>query len=599
MKASDQVSRRFVLRHRYIHFPVTNGAAKTMVSLSLGSGDAAETVMQFQVELAAGQPDFWTYADVSRWVGNELTITLEAPESEPEPGVSRTADTAVIDRIIESDYVPDEAGLYKEKYRPQLHFSSRRGWLNDPNGLVYFNNEYHLFYQHNPFGRAWDNIGWGHATSPDLLHWKELPGAMYPQRYGDFYFSGSACMDWTNSSGLQSGDEPVMAAFYTSTGRGQCLAYSDDKGRTWQQYAANPVLVHGKLFDKHNYSAHIPLWHESRDPKVFYYEPGGHWVMVVYEQHVDEKVSGDDCLFAIYTSSNMIDWEKQSELAGWYECPELFELAVDGDPGHKKWVLYGVDGRYALGSFDGKTFVPETRGGEAFDPYLSFRPYLDGLSFKYMAQYGNMMLAAQTFNDIPESDGRRLQIGWLRSATPAGMPFNQAMSLACELTLRRTDDGIRLFTWPVRELERLRGDKLEWSGVNVEEGEVTLPGTNAELLDIVAEFTASGGEAGLVVHGVKVLYSWTRQKLVCTLPSGSEIAAPLRPLNGAVKLRMIADRTSLEIFANDGRVYIPAAVLLSDEEKRVAWIGKGGSATLQRLDVYPLQSIWRHQADGG
>lgn len=579
------IHKRFELRYPYLHFPITSGASKTKVSLSLESEDATETVMEFQIELASERPDFWTYADVSQWVGMKMTVSLELLEPK---------ESTVVDLIVESDAIPDEESLYKEKYRPQLHFSPKRGWLNDPNGLVYYDNEYHLFFQHNPFGWSWDNIGWGHAVSPDLLHWEELPGAMYPKRYGDFCFSGSACIDWTNSSGLQKGDHTAMVAFYTSTGRGQCLAYSNDKGRTWQQYANNPVLVHGKLFEEHKYSKHVPLWHESRDPKVFYYEPGGHWVMVVYEQHVKEKMTGDDCLFAIYTSTNMIDWEKRSVLKGWYECPELFELAVDGDLDMTKWVMYGADGRYALGSFDGETFTPDSRSEEEFDPYISSTRFLNGQTYKYMAHYGNTMFAAQTFNDIPLTDGRRMQIGWLRSATP-GMPFNQAMSLPCELTLRRTADGIRLFTWPARELESLRRDKLEWMGLTIQEGETALPGTDGELLDIVTEFEVSEGESGLDVHGVKVLYCRERQKLACTLPNGSEVYAPLKSVDGTIRLRIISDRTSIEIFANEGRVYIPVAVLLADRQKRVAWISRGGSTSVLSLEVHLLQSIWQQK----
>ena len=140
--------------------------------------------------------------------------------------------------------MPDAEKLYREKHRPLFHFTSRFGWLNDPNGLVYHDGEWHLFYQHNPFGVNWGNMHWGHAVSPDLVHWKELGIGLYPKRYGDWAFSGSAVVDKGNTSGWGTKEKPPLVLAYTSTGRGECIAYSTDKGRTWTEYDQNPVVKH-------------------------------------------------------------------------------------------------------------------------------------------------------------------------------------------------------------------------------------------------------------------------------------------------------------------------------------------------------------------
>ena len=157
--------------------------------------------------------------------------------------------------------------MYQEKYRPQFHFSPRIGWNNDPNGLVFYKGEWHLYFQHNPYGWNWGNMHWGHAVSTDLVHWTQLPIAIYPFKYGDWVFSGGAVVDEDNTAGFKSGAEEVIVASYTSTGRGEAIAYSNDRGRTFTDYAGNPVVKH-----------------QGRDPKIIWYGPGKHWVMAVYDE---------------------------------------------------------------------------------------------------------------------------------------------------------------------------------------------------------------------------------------------------------------------------------------------------------------------------
>ena len=270
--------------------------------------------------------------------------------------------------------------------RPRRHFTAPRGWLNDPNGLVYAYGEYHLFYQHNPTGVQWGNMHWGHAVSPDLFHWQDLGDAVFPDpRRGDWAFSGCAILDRDNVAGLQEGSEPPILVFYTSTARGECLLYSNDRGRTFKEYAGNPVVRHA-----------------GRDPKVFFHAPTARWVMTVYEEvnHI-----------AFYSSADLRHWDFESRIHGFYECPDLFEL--DG-----RWVLTAADGRYQLGKFDGHAFEPETLPRPLFG--------------------GGRNYAGQSYSNL---DGRRVMVFWLRGEAPfAGQDFNQQMSLPVEL--RRDGDQV-------------------------------------------------------------------------------------------------------------------------------------------------------------
>jgi len=211
-------------------------------------------------------------------------------------------------------------GLYNEKYRPQFHFTPRENWTNDPNGLVYYKGEYHLFFQHNPSGINWGNMTWGHAISKDLMHWREVRDAIEPDELGTI-FSGSAVVDWNNTSGLQTGKENVLVAFYTAAGKfakpekpfTQCIAYSNDRGRTWVKYKGNPVI--GNMKDDDN-----------RDPKVIWYEPAKRWIMALFLDAGDE--------FALLSSEDLKKWDviQYLMLPRARECPDFFELPVDGNP---------------------------------------------------------------------------------------------------------------------------------------------------------------------------------------------------------------------------------------------------------------------------
>ncbi|MFO0848566.1 MAG: 2,6-beta-D-fructofuranosidase [Gemmataceae bacterium] len=526
-KQAEPARRAIVVDKPYLHLPVKNKAPMRRVKLIADGATARE----FDIELAVGErPDFWAFADVSAFRGKTLTVEADLPGGTGLEAVKLAAD------------VPDSGNLYREPLRPQFHFSSRRGWLNDPNGLVYHAGEWHLFYQHNPFGYDWGNMHWGHAVSRDLVHWKELGIALYPRRHGDWAFSGSAVVDTANTSGWGKDGRPPMVLAYTSTGRGECIAYSNDDGRTWTEFDGNPVVKH-----------------EGRDPKLVWHAPTKRWVMAVYDESDKKR------WIAFYTSPDLKAWTYRSRIEGFFECPDLFELPVEGDAKTRKWVLTAADSDYMLGTFDGETFRPET-------------PKLKGVR-------GKGFYAAQTFANVP--DGRTVQIGWFQAPSP-GMAFNQAMTVPLELKLLGTADGPRLAWSPAKELEGLRTLMHTFGPLEAKPGGDPLPGIGGELLDVRAEFTpAPKAVLTFTVRGVPVVYDAAKQELTV---AGHKAAAPLR--DGKQRLTILADRTGFEVFASDGLAYVPVPVIPKADARGVSLTVTGGSARMDRLDVSELKSIW-------
>ena len=387
------------ITEKYLNLPVSHQVSRSIMTFEVDG----RKERSFEIRLAAGTADYWVFCDVSAFKGKELKI-------------SYGGDSDGLKNIYQADRIADHENLYREANRPQLHFTPKRGWHNDPNGLIYYEGEYHLFYQPNPYERDWGNMLWGHAVSEDLIHWEELPVALYPDEHGSV-FSGSAVIDYGNTAGFNRGGTPAMVAVYTADNPDrqiQCIAYSLDRGRSWTKYDGNPVIDSRERWNSK----------DTRDPKVFRYEPNNEWVMVLNERDGH----------SIYTSSNLKDWKYESHTTGFWECPELFELPVDGNSDNKKWVMYGASGTYMIGDFDGKKFTPE--------------------SGKYYYTTG-AIYAAQTFTNIPDADGRRIQIGWGRITHPE-MPFKSLMLLPTELTLRTVKDGIRLFNNPVKEVDKLQ-----------------------------------------------------------------------------------------------------------------------------------------------
>jgi fructan beta-fructosidase len=395
---------------KYLNLPVSQVVERGAMTVATTDGEISRT---FVIRLSA-TPEYWVYADMTAFMDKTITVNYE------NPSVSSSMLEAALSKIYQSDSFVGQSGIYREQNRPLLHFTTKVGWINDPNGLIYCDGEYHLYYQHNPYEREWENMHWGHAVSNDLVHWTEVGDALYPDEFGTM-FSGTAVIDHNNTSGFGTNDNPPFMVFYTADNPDrevQCMAYSLDKGRTFTKYSGNPII---DSKDKWNSR-------DTRDPKVFWYEVGKHWVLVVNERDGH----------SIYNSDDLKSWTYQSHIGGFWECPELFELSVDGNVNNKLWVMYGASGTYMLGRFDGKVFTPVT----------------GKLTYTFGAVY-----AAQTFNNIPSSDGRRIQIGWDRVDHP-GMRFKGQMSLPTELTLRTTSDGVRLYSEPIRELNVLQKAKL-------------------------------------------------------------------------------------------------------------------------------------------
>jgi fructan beta-fructosidase len=516
---------------RYLNFPISQKTNRAKMNFEVDG----KSISDFIIRLAPSNPDYWVFYDVSSYKGKVLKITY-------------AGNTEGLTKIYQDDQISGQDSLYKESNRPQIHFTSRRGWNNDPNGMIYYEGEYHLFYQHNPFEREWENMSWGHATSKDLIHWEELPVVMVPDKLG-YIYSGSAVIDYNNISGFGKKGIPPMIAAYTvdsPDNERQCIAYSLDKGRTFTKYEGNPVIDSKVKWNTK----------DIRDPKVFWYQPTKSWVMVLFERDGN----------SIYTSANFKEWHYQSHTTGFWECPQLFELAVDDNKKNTKWVMYGASGTYMLGSFNGKTFTPE--------------------SGKYY--YGNGALyAAQTFDNIPASDGRRIQIGWGRIAQP-GMPFNQMMLLPTELTLKTTKEGIRMYSTPVKEVNSLQEKELTFEGTTASEAADFLKQFNdAVSLRIKLTIELSHAtDAGLNLNGQSLLrYDMNSNQI------NGLFYSPEDRTSMEISADIILDKTSVEVFV-DGGAFSYASERKAVRSSKDGFKFFGNNIKIKSLKVYPLKSIW-------
>ncbi len=438
---------------------------------------------------------------------------------------------------------------YDEPLRPQFHFTPQKGWMNDPNGLVFYGGEYHLFFQHNPNGTDWVNeLHWGHAVSRDLLHWKELPDAIHPLpmpggRVAGAW-SGSGFLDPGNTGGFRTGAESPIVVAWTATGLGQCIAYSSDRGRSFTPFSGNPVLPMAP--DRHG------DW--DRDPKVYWNEDAGYWTMAISVTH-----KGVD----FYSSPDLQHWTYRSTFPGLFECPDYFPLAVDGKEKRRKWVLWDASSRYYIGQFDGVRFTAES------GPFVLDR--------------GRNYYAAQTWNGVP--DGRRISIAWMRDGKFPGMPFNQQMGFPSTLRLRTLPEGIRLTKMPVSELDKLHFDTRRWRGATLKLEENLLRGISGDALDVQAELEPETATAlELRVHGEPVRF--TKGTL-----SALGATAPLPLDHGRIRLRVLVDRTSLEVYGNDGAVSMTSALPPSPDNS-LALTAAGGDAKVVSLTVSRVRSVW-------
>lgn len=518
---------------RYLAVPVANGTAKTRLEVF----DGGERIAYFNVEWAGGTTNWTGSLDLGDRRGRPLTFRFSG---------GRVPSVSAADLVFSDRRFPAPDGQFEEPWRPRIHFTPPLGWNNDPNGLSWYGGEWHLFYQSNPFGIAWDNMSWGHAVSKDLVNWRDVGYALAPDDAG-VVFSGSAVVDAENTAGFGKG---AHILFYSASGkrRDQRLAWSRD-GRAYTRLP-DPI---------------VPVRRDAdRDPKVFWYAPGRHWVMVIYGE-VEKKRHG----VSIFTSKNLVDWSFASRVGGdfkedgyyLYECPDLFELTTE-DGKDRRWVLTAGNQMYAIGSFDGRVFRPEAER-------LDQNSFINGEQPVY---------AWQTFSGVP--DGRCVQIAWSRFETlksgHEGAMFSQGMSLPMELTLVRTPEGLRMARFPVRELRSLR------------EGAATsFRAFDGELAE--AEFfckPAGGGRVTFDFRGIRIVYDAGRR----TLSVGEHATAWKLDGDGRFGLRVFVDRVGLEIFSLDGLQYLPLPRVRPDPAKRtLSWRADGAAEPVS--DV--IERVWR------
>jgi fructan beta-fructosidase len=517
---------------RYLNLPVSHADNRGIMQFQTGG----KQERSFKIRLASGKPDYWVFCDMDQLKGQTISIDYDGKSD----GLSK---------IYQDDKFAGQDSVYKEKNRPQYHFSTQRGWINDPNGMIFYEGEYHLFYQHNPYEREWENMSWGHAVSKDMIHWEELPTALSPDNLGTM-FSGSTVIDYANTAGFNRGNIPAMIAFYTVDNpekQIQCMAYSLDKGRNWTKYDKNPLIDSKAKWNSK----------DTRDPRVFWYEPGKHWVMVLNERDGH----------SIYTSQTLKEWQYQSHLTGFWECPDLFELPVDGDENKKKWVMYGASATYMIGSFDGKTFKPE--------------------SGKHYYTTGSIY-AAQTFANMPKTDFRRIQMGWGRIPQP-GMPFNHMMLLPTELKLRTTKNGPRLVSTPVKETEVLFNNIGQWTNLSSTEANEKLKSIKSpDQFRMKTTLKLSHAtSAGVSLFGQNLLDYDMNANLV-----NGVFYSPEDMTSMEITADIFVDRTSVEVFIDNGSYSYSMGrkPVANSKETLVFW---GNNIEVKNLELYTAKSIWK------
>jgi len=512
------------MRH-YLNIPIGHQARMKVIELHAGGKLQRELPLQ----LAEDTIGYWIYIDVSAFKGQKITL-------------SGMVSQKALRRIYQDDRINGADSLYKESNRPQFHFTVQRGWNNDINGPIWYNGQYHLFWQSFPFGLIWNTgfMYWGHAVSTDLLHWQELDPALINDSLGSPW-SGTAVVDRNNDGGW---GKNALVLYYACFDRVsdqevQCIAYSTDSGKTFQHYSGNPVI---------NSDWELGTT-STRDPKVFWYEPARTWVMLLFEK--------DGMSF--FNSTDMRHWTRKSHVPGLWECPDFFELPVDGDTKTKKWVIHGGSSEYMIGSFDGKTFTPET-------PKLR---YAEGKN----KRGEDCLYAAESFSNMPDS--RVVQMAWGRIFHP-GMPFSQMILFPTEFTLHTTDEGIRLRANPIGEIDHLHQNAHSWSDLTAQQANQQLAAIHPGPLHIRMTVTLpAGNNLHLRYQGNALL----------------DLAATDLP-PGANEIEILLDKTVAEIFINKGQRYIILQLPPKTNDNSLEFDGEKYGPAILSLQVYEMKSIW-------
>lgn len=548
----------------YLLIPIEDNAPEIEVQLSIEDSNVG---VPMHIRVAQTTIDYWIPIDLSEYKNKKAALTF--------PFVNKS-DIGISQIKKSSSYDYD----YNETYRPDFHFSPKYGWMNDPNGMVYHNGEYHLFYQYNPYGSLWANMHWGHAVSKDLITWEYLPIALTPDSLGDI-FSGSSVIDKNNTAGF---GENALIAIYTSAGKTQTqsIAYSLDNGRTFTTYGDNPVL------SDLNYP-------DFRDPKVFWHDRSNQWVMSL--------ATGQTISF--YGSKNMKEWNKLSEFGdgigshdGVWECPDLIELKYNGQ---SKWVLLvsinpgGPNGgsatQYFIGDFDGMTFKP------------------DAYPYPIWLDYGRDNYAGVTWSNIPESDGRKLFIGWMNNWDYANqipsVNFAGAMTLPRTLKLMHNGNHLVVANPPAEEVNALRGKSRELDSFSVNKShqikELTTEMNDVFEIEMEIETNSSSKFSFVLSNEVEEkivfdfdleggLFSVDRSKSgltsFSTKFSSNKSEAPLVKRE-FYKVRLFIDKLSTECFINDGELVQTNTVFPSSPYNTITF-SCDGEIKVNKMNVYPI-----------
>lgn len=485
---------------------------------------------------------------------------------------------------------------YNQPYRPKFHFTSLKNWINDPNGLLYYDGEYHLFFQHNPLGNGWGNMAWGHAVSTDMIHWKQLDHAILP--YGNGYiFSGTGVVDHNNSLGVQVGETKTLVLMYSyaldtrphfgvltppeKNNYYQGIAYSTDRGRTFKLWnEGKPVIP--------NQGPKVDPKGTERDPKIFWHAASQKWVAILW---MGESSKGR---VRFFTSDNLRDWKFSSDLIRkWaHECFDLVYLPVVDEYGkslnEKKWLIYDGNLDYEVGSFDGEKFQAEQ----------AVRNHKVG--------HWN---AAQTFNNSP--DERSVIMGWLQrtSFRQKKMPFSQQLSFPASLHLQKSHDGYQLCRWPIKEIEKLYSNTFEFpENQTIAKANKSLAGINAEAMDIHIEFEPKQTDLTINIRGSELTYEAEKKQL--NFLSASNIAKKSKPTGvtpkekrmnrvekyrlrnalqkDTVKLRILVDRGSFEIFLNGGISVLTFSELSELDNLSISFAGT--EAIITSMKIHEIKS---------
>ena len=558
-------TRTFEAKDKYLLIPIEDQADENTVQMYVEGNPIGEPMT---IRIAQNKIDYWVPIDIESYKGKKVTLTFS---------VGKKADKG-LDKIKQSSKYSFE---YNEKYRPLYHFTPQYGWMNDPNGMVYADGTYHLFYQYNPYGARWGNMHWGHAISKDLVNWEYQPTAIAPDKLGAI-FSGSAVIDHDNTAGFGKG---AMIAIFTSAGdrQTQSIAYSLDGGKTFTKYEDNPVLSDANIID-------------FRDPKVFWHAPSKQWVMSLATTQT----------ITFYGSKNLKEWTRLSEFGeglgghgGVWECPDLFPLTYEGKT---KWVLFvsinpgGPNGgsatQYFIGNFDGKTFTP------------------DAMNYPLWLDYGRDNYAGVTWSNVPAADGRRLFIGWMSNWDYANeiptVNFRSAMTVARTLRLAHNGEHLVVASEPVKELESLRMEPLSLANkttsdtVNIDnllpnnQGvyELTFTVTPNDTDSFSFSIENTKGEVLTYLFDIanKTLLVDRTKSSVAFNANFAEtlIKAPLTAKK-SYTVRLLVDKASTELFVNNGEVVQTNVVFPSEVYNTLRFKTEKGTLNLNDITVYKLK----------